>query len=199
MHGIDETTLTSRRTLLRGVLVGGAALLVAACGGGQSGASGSGGSAGSKPSGTQAPANSGGSSAASTPAAKASGTQAATTPAAKTSGTAATGGAAKSGAAAATVEMTDENKFVPETVTIKKGETIAWKNTGTMVHNVSTDATLAIDKSHAKLPSGAKAFSSPILTGGQTFSHTFDVAGDYVYFCQPHEAVGMVGKITVTE
>lgn len=102
-------------------------------------------------------------------------------------------------AAGTTVEMTDANKFVPETVTVKKGSTVTWKNSGTMAHNVVTDATLAIDKAHAKLPSGAKAFTSPMILGGSSWAQTFEVAGEYSYFCQPHEALGMVGKVVVTE
>jgi plastocyanin len=100
---------------------------------------------------------------------------------------------------AVTVEMNDQNKFVPELVTIKKGGTVTWKNVGTMVHNVSTDATMAADKAHAAIPSTAKPFTSPMLNGGQSFAHTFDVAGEYTYFCQPHEALGMVGRVVVTE
>ncbi|MCL5279758.1 MAG: plastocyanin/azurin family copper-binding protein [Planctomycetes bacterium] len=31
----------------------------------------------------------------------------------------------------------------------------------------------------------------------RVFQHTFEVPGTYVYFCLPHEAMGMVGKVTV--
>jgi plastocyanin len=105
--------------------------------------------------------------------------------------------AAKTGAV--TVEMNDQNKFVPDAITVKKGTTVTWKNSGMMVHNIVTDASLAIDKAHAKVPSGAKPFTSPMVNGGGTWSYTFEVPGEYVYFCQPHEALGMVGKVTVTE
>ena len=105
----------------------------------------------------------------------------------------------KGGATTVTVEMNDQNKFVPETVTVKKGATVTWKNSGTMVHNIVTDPNLAVDKSHARVPSGAQPFTSPIVNAGGTWSHTFDVAGEYTYFCQPHEALGMVGKVVVTE
>jgi plastocyanin len=100
---------------------------------------------------------------------------------------------------AVTVEMNDQNKFVPDAITVKKGTTVTWKNSGTMVHNVVTDASIAIDKAHAKVPSGAKPFTSPLVNGGGTWSYTFEVPGEYVYFCQPHEALGMVAKVTVTE
>ena len=32
---------------------------------------------------------------------------------------------------------------------------------------------------------------------GSTFEHTFTVGGVYDYYCQPHEAAGMVGRIVV--
>ncbi len=105
----------------------------------------------------------------------------------------------KAGATTVTVEMNDQNKFVPETVTVKKGATVTWKNSGMMVHNIVTDPNLAVDKSHARVPDGAKIFTSPMVNAGGTWSHTFDVAGEYTYFCQPHEALGMVGKVVVTE
>jgi plastocyanin len=54
-----------------------------------------------------------------------------------------------------------------------------------------------MNKGDAVLPDGAQPWDSGIITGGQTYSHTFDVAGQYSYFCIPHEALGMVGKITV--
>jgi plastocyanin len=33
---------------------------------------------------------------------------------------------------------------------------------------------------------------------GQSYSHTFDTSGQYTYFCIPHEALGMVGQVTVS-
>jgi plastocyanin len=32
---------------------------------------------------------------------------------------------------------------------------------------------------------------------GETFSVKLTAAGDYTYFCEPHQGAGMVGKITV--
>lgn len=37
------------------------------------------------------------------------------------------------------------------------------------------------------------------IHGGETYSHTFRVAGTHHYFCVPHEPQGMVGRIEVTE
>lgn len=38
-----------------------------------------------------------------------------------------------------------------------------------------------------------------IENSGFETEHTFDVVGDYEFFCQPHEGLGMVGTIVVEE
>lgn len=53
--------------------------------------------------------------------------------------------------------------------------------------------------SHVALPEGVAPWDSGELTGGQTWSRTFDVPGTYRYFCGPHEGRGMIGTITVTD
>jgi plastocyanin len=109
------------------------------------------------------------------------------------------GGDTKPGADGPTVDMNDQNKYVPESITVKKGTTVTWRNIGLMVHNVQTDPTGAMDKNNAVVPAGAKTFASPMIEAGKTWSTTFDVVGNYTYFCLPHQALGMVGKVTVTE
>lgn len=109
------------------------------------------------------------------------------------------GGDTKPAAGGTTVDMNDQNQYVPAQITVKKGATVTWRNVGTMVHNVQTDPTGVIDKTHAVVPAGAKTFASPMIEAGKTWSTTFDVVGDYTYFCLPHQALGMFGKVTVTE
>jgi plastocyanin len=41
------------------------------------------------------------------------------------------------------------------------------------------------------------AFDSGMMGKGQSFSYTFDKAGEYQYFCQPHP--NMAGTVVVTE
>ncbi len=78
-------------------------------------------------------------------------------------------------------------KFVPETLSIKSGDTVKWVNNKLAPHNAVFD-----DK---KVPSHKELLFSP----GQSFETTFsDVApGEYSYYCEPHRGAGMVGKITV--
>lgn len=50
---------------------------------------------------------------------------------------------------------------------------------------------------NAALPNGAQPWDSGMINPGQTYRRTFTVAGQYSYFCIPHESMGMVGKIVV--
>lgn len=106
---------------------------------------------------------------------------------------------AASAAAGATsvVHMTDQLKFDPATITVKAGTTIEWQNTSTTVHTVTDDPSKAQNPSDAALPNGAQPWDSGMINPGQTYRRTFTVAGQYSYFCIPHESMGMVGKIVV--
>jgi plastocyanin len=101
------------------------------------------------------------------------------------------------------------NAFLPDEYEISVGETVAWGNNGSRGHTVTAY--------ESSLPEGAAFFASGDrestdaareawhdtgegdLAPGQTFSHTFEVAGEYEYFCVPHEQGGMTGTIVVTE
>ena len=96
-----------------------------------------------------------------------------------------------------TIGMTNGLTFDPEEITIETGQTITWKNSSDLVHTVTFDPSEAADKSNVKLPGGVQAFGSGKLKPGDIFSHTFHEAGNYRYFCIPHENAGMIGEITV--
>lgn len=50
------------------------------------------------------------------------------------------------------------------------------------------------------MPAGAASFDSGLLTeGGAAFEHTFDTPGVYHFYCEPHEAMGMLGSVIVGE
>ena len=99
---------------------------------------------------------------------------------------------------AAVVGMTNSLKFDPDTVRIKVGETVRWKNSSLLVHSVTGDPTKETKESSVSLPDGAKPFDSGLMDPEQTFEHTFTVAGTYQYFCIPHEAM-MTGVVIVEE
>lgn len=51
-----------------------------------------------------------------------------------------------------------------------------------------------------RIPQEAESWNSETLSSqGATFDYTFDVAGTYDYFCIPHKALGMVGRVVVDE
>jgi plastocyanin len=89
--------------------------------------------------------------------------------------------------------------FEPARITIKAGDTIEWKNTGTQLHHVTTDPSAALKKNDVSSPPGARPFDSGFLKPGESFSETFSVPGTYRYTCAVHEAKGMSGAIIVTK
>jgi len=93
-------------------------------------------------------------------------------------------------------------RFEPEDVEIPVGGTVHWEFESEG-HNV-TSLPGASDK--CENPEGAEPFASydgnnhfSVDDVGETFSHTFEVAGKYTYVCAPHAGQGMVGTVTVTE
>lgn len=99
--------------------------------------------------------------------------------------------------AAPVVKMTNKLKFIPDSVIIKSGDTVLWRNTSLLIHTVTADSELAAKKQNVALPKNASPFNSGKIKPGETFNRTFTVPGKYRYFCMPHEATGMVGVIVV--
>ena len=97
-----------------------------------------------------------------------------------------------------TVNMTDTYQFQPATLTVPRGTTVTWMNTGQQQHTVTDDPAKAANRADAQLPNGAQPWDSGLIDAGKTFTHTFDTPGEYTYFCMPHEALGMVARITVS-
>lgn len=98
----------------------------------------------------------------------------------------------------ATVEMNDGMQFDPVTLTVKAGESVTWRNTSAgMVHTATGDPSAATDPANVLLPAGAAPWNSGLIQGGESWSHTFDVPGEYRYCCVPHEMAGMVATIIV--
>lgn len=103
----------------------------------------------------------------------------------------------------ATIAMTDERAYDPETLTIPVGETVTWVNESAEAHSVTAYG--------EELPTGTDYFSSSgfsteaeardhieaLMTRDETYSVKFDEPGVYEYFCIPHEDQGMRGRIVV--
>lgn len=97
-----------------------------------------------------------------------------------------------------TVDATNVLKFVPANVCLKKGGTVTWHNTGTVMHTTTDDPKVASKPMDAAKPHGAKDWNHP-LPPEATWSHKFKVVGNYRYFCIPHETLGMRGTIKVVK
>ena len=98
-----------------------------------------------------------------------------------------------------TVAMTAENTFEPKVVEIQTGQIVEWTNPSEVIHTATFDPEKAGDPSHVALPEGVEPFGSGDVEAGGTYQRTFDVPGTYRYVCLPHENLGMVGTIEVTE
>lgn len=95
--------------------------------------------------------------------------------------------------------MTTDLKFDPEELVILAGDTIVWKNTSPIPHTATFNPAEAKYEKHVQLPDGVKSFGSGILQQEESYRKTFETAGEYRYFCIPHEQAGMTGRITVQE
>jgi len=78
--------------------------------------------------------------------------------------------------------------FVPYEVTVDVGGEVTWSNDDTAAHTVTAG-------SAADGPSGE--FDSSLFMAGTTFSHTFESAGEFPYFCMVHP--WMIGIVIVGE
>lgn len=111
------------------------------------------------------------------------------------------------GDAEADVGMTSE-AFKPATITVGVGDEVVWYNNSARAHSVT-----AYD---AAIPEGATYWATGgydsedtardawdglngALESDETYSHRFEVPGEYGYFCIPHERAGMVGTVVVEE
>ena len=76
--------------------------------------------------------------------------------------------------------------FIPAEVTVHVGDTVIWSNDDSAAHTVTSGS-----------PSDGHdgIFDSSLFMADTTFSHTFDNAGEYNYFCMVHP--WMTGKIQV--
>jgi plastocyanin len=92
-------------------------------------------------------------------------------------------------ASAATVTVTVGNNcfcFSPSSVTIHPGDTVQWTFSSSG-HSTTSG--------NPGVPNGL--WDSGILNQGAIFSHTFNTAGSFPYYCSAHWQFGMTGTVTV--
>ena len=97
------------------------------------------------------------------------------------------------------VDMTTTLGFSPQTVSIRAGHVVLWRNQSLFSHTVTFDRSAADDPNDVVVPAGAEPFSSGDIPPGETFAHKFTVPGTYRYVCLKHEGERMTGTIIVTQ
>lgn len=81
----------------------------------------------------------------------------------------------------------DIDGFKHVNLTIAVGDTVTWTNQDNAPHTVSHGVSPDVE--------GSPEFQSGIFSQNGIFSHTFDSAGTFAYFCEVHPS--MVASVTV--
>ena len=71
--------------------------------------------------------------------------------------------------------------FSPSSIAIKAGDTVIWTNMDSVGHTITSDS--------------GNELQSEAVSNGETYSHTFENAGTYLYHCSIHTS--MKGEIIV--
>lgn len=83
--------------------------------------------------------------------------------------------------------------FDPASVTISKGDSVTWVNNAGFPHNIVFDE----DAVPAGVDVSKLGQDDYLNAPGESVTSKFDVAGEYSYYCEPHQGAGMQGKIIV--
>lgn len=104
----------------------------------------------------------------------------------------------------ATIDMTDNLVFDPDDTQVEPGTTVTWENVGSIGHSVTAyedeipeEAEYFASGGFEEEAAARSGYPEGDIPGGESFQHTFEVEGEYGYFCVPHEGAGMVATITV--
>lgn len=101
------------------------------------------------------------------------------------------GGGGNGGDFDGTIELTSDLTFDPANVTINVGDTITWENVSSFGHTITPGTGPADDSPHSEWE------RQEMTSQGETFEHTFNTAGTFEYYCEPHFSNGMTGTIIV--
>jgi plastocyanin len=86
--------------------------------------------------------------------------------------------------------------FSPETVSIRKGQTVTWVGGDNIAHVlVEGSYQVGTDKLRTE-QTDDKAFTLDLTKSGQKVSHTYDAVGTFTYYCTIHH--GMNGTVVVS-
>lgn len=92
------------------------------------------------------------------------------------------------------VSTLTDTAYNPNPVEITIGQTVVWTNDDAAFHTVTSGEVGAADVGK-EFDSGLTG-PTALTSKGKTFEHTFEVVGEYPYFCTLHP--GMVGTVVVS-
>jgi plastocyanin len=93
--------------------------------------------------------------------------------------------------------MDRKDRFFPDVILIRPGDTVEWINNSDRLHTVTNDPASAIRPEDVGRPPGAAPFDSGYVEPGKTYRQRFIQEGEYRYVCFLHETNGMLGRILV--
>jgi plastocyanin len=93
------------------------------------------------------------------------------------------------------VAVGDGLRFDPESFEIAVGDTVLWEWVGSG-HNIKYDEGAVPEGTDW---TGTEGSRTTTYGEGYTHWHTFETAGQYDYYCVPHQGSGMRASFTVTE
>ncbi len=80
--------------------------------------------------------------------------------------------------------------FDPAEITIGVGESVTWTNMDILIPHTATSGNPGDEDL-------GSAFRSVLLFQGETFTHTFNEAGEFIYFCEVHPVMMRDAKVIV--
>jgi plastocyanin len=83
------------------------------------------------------------------------------------------------------------NSYNPNSIESKVGDILSWRNDDSSPHTVTSSSSSSSSSDNNSITT----FDSGVLMRGETFSFTFDMEGEYSYFCTLHP--NMVGTVMV--
>jgi plastocyanin len=101
------------------------------------------------------------------------------------------------------VQEGEDFKYLPANLTIKSGDVVVFKGISGGLHNVQFEETGipagAMDILNANIPNRQGPLASELVDVGQSITISFAgaPAGEYKFYCLPHQTMGMNGVITV--
>lgn len=94
--------------------------------------------------------------------------------------------------------------YEPRRVSVRVGGTVEWVNDSDIGHSVTAygdplpeDATYFATGGFETEAAARADIEAGLIGADETFSHTFETAGEHPYFCVPHEGSGMTGVVVV--